>query len=408
MSAFRYRGRGPDGAAVEGVLHAASAEAAAGLLFERGVVPVDIARAEQRTALLDTLRRHLPGGRVDSEALVFFCQQMHSLLKAGVPLLRALQGLRETTESPALARVIGDLADALDAGRDLAGALGEHPEVFSPLFQSLVRMGETTGRLEEAFAQLIAYLEREEETRRRVRTALRYPGFVLAAIVVAMFVINLFVIPAFAQVYANFHSELPWATRVLIRVSDFFVAHWRALAAGLLGLVLLLARYLASDGGRYRWHRLKLKLPVVGSIIYQATLARFARALAMVTASGVPLVQGMGVISRAVDNDYLRDRILVMRDGIERGRSITETARESGMFPPTVVQMIAVGEASGSVDTLMDEVAGYYDRAVDYELARLGAAIEPLLTLAIAALVLMLALGVFLPMWDLATAVRGR
>jgi len=250
-------------------------------------------------------------------------------------------------------------------------------------------------------------LELEKDTRDRVKSAIRYPMFVVIAMVIAIFVINMFVIPAFAKVFAGFNTELPWATRVLINTSKFTVAYWPLILAMAIAAVLAIRIYIKTDEGRYRWHRLKLRLPVAGKIIQRATMARFARSLSITIRSGVPLVQGMTVVSRAVDNDYVAERIIQMRDGVERGEAIARTAIATGMFPPLVLQMIAVGEESGSIDELMAEVADYYEREVDYDLKNLSTAIQPILIVGIGILVLILALGVFLPMWELPRALLG-
>jgi MSHA biogenesis protein MshG len=307
-----------------------------------------------------------------------------------------------------MVEVLEEITSDLESGRELSTALARFPRIFSTLFQSMVRVGENTGQLDETFLRIGQYLELEKETRERVKSALRYPTIVIVAIALAIGIINVLVIPAFAQVFSRWSMELPWATRILISTSDFFVAYWvHLLVAAGIG-VFALRRYLATDHGRYRWDKLKLRLPVVGSIIHRATLGRFARAFSISFRAGVPLIQSLTVISRALDNEYVGDRVLQMRNGIERGDTLTRTAASTGLFTPLVLQMMAVGEESGALDDLLEEVAGFYEREVDYELKNLSAAIEPILIVAVGVMVLMLALGVFLPMWDLAAGVGLR
>lgn len=410
MAVFQYTGRTRRGEAVSGQLEAASADAVAAQLLNTGVTPVDIAQASARRdvfAGLKLWRERLAEGKVELTDQIFFCRQMYTLLKAGVPILQSLRGLRETTRNPALARVIGSIGEALDAGLDLTSAFRRHDAVFSSLFISMVQIGETTGSLAESFLQLAQYLEREKETRDRIKQAMRYPLVVVIAIMVALFIINLFVIPAFAKVYAGFKAELPWATRILIATSAFTVQYWYWMLLALAGTVFGVSSYVRTPQGRYRWHRLKLRLPLVGGVIANATLSRFARALAVTLRAGVSLVPGMTVVARAVDNDYVGERVQQMRDGIERGETITRTAVTTGLFPPLVIQMLSVGENTGMIDDLLVEVADYYDREVDYDLKNLSTAIEPVLIAVIGVIVLILALGVFLPLWDLAKAARG-
>ncbi|MEW6330513.1 MAG: type II secretion system F family protein [Pseudomonadota bacterium] len=407
MPLFQYKGRNQRGEAVRGHLEAVSSDAVAVQLMNSGVIPVDIGVAEAREDVFAALKARLAANtRITLTDLSLFSRQMYTLLKAGVPIMQALRGLRDSTQNPALAKVIIGIGESLDTGLDLTSALRRHPQVFSSLYVNMVQVGETTGSLQEVFLQLAIYLEREKDTRDRIKSATRYPTFVVAAIFIAIFIINLFVIPAFAKVYAGFKIELPLATKMLIASSNFTVAYWPAILITLVVAVFALRYYVRTPEGRYRWHKLKLGIPVIGRVVYKATLGRFARALAVMMKSGVPLVQGMTVVSRAVDNDYISERIVQMRDGVERGETIARTAAATGMFPPLVIQMIAVGEDTGSVDELMFNVAEYYEREVDYDIANLSTALQPILITFLAVMVFILALGVFLPMWDLVQLAR--
>jgi len=404
---FQYKGRNQRGEAVRGHLEAVSPDAVAAQLMNSGVIPIDIGVAQVREDVFAGLKARLAAStRITLTDLSLFSRQMYTLIKAGVPIMQALRGLRDSTQNPALAKVIISIGESLDTGLDLTSALRRHQQVFSPLYVNMVQVGETTGSLQEVFLQLAIYLEREKDTRDRIKSATRYPIFVVAAIFIAIFIINLFVIPTFAKVYAGFKIELPMATQILIASSNFTVAYWPVILLTIITAVFALRYYVRTPEGRYRWHKMKLDIPVVGKVIYKATLGRFARALAVMMKSGVPLVQGMTVISRAVDNDYISDRIVQMRDGVERGETIARTAAATGMFPSLVIQMIAVGEDTGSVDELMLNVAEYYEREVDYDITNLSTALQPILIVFLSIMVFILALGVFLPMWDLAQVAR--
>jgi MSHA biogenesis protein MshG len=408
MPHFAYKGRNQRGELVEGTLEAASAAAVADRLLTIRVTPVEIReapppRASQRPEWLNRLLEP----RVTPIDVLLFSRQMHTLLKAGVPILRALAGLEESTTNRSFARVLRNLRESLEAGRELSMAMRREP-VFSPFYVSMVRVGEMTGRLDEIFLRLFHHLDFERRTKERIKSALRYPAFVIIAMAAAIVIVNLFVIPAFAKVYAGFGAKLPQVTRWLIAFSDFMVASWPVLAALLVFAVLLLRLWIQTPAGRYQWDRAKLRLPVVGGIVRKATLARFARSLALAVKSGVPIVQALSTVARVVDNDYIGARIEQMRDGVERGETILRTAIASGVFTPVVLQMVAVGEETGAVDELMQEIADMYDREVEYEVQNLSAQIEPLLIVAMGVLVLILALGVFLPMWDLGRAALGK
>ena len=411
MPQFQFSGRNRRGESVTGRMEGASVDAVATQLFNNGITPIDINIADVRRDVfgaLHGLRLQWNEGRIKIVDQIFFCRQMYSLLKAGVPIMQALRGLRDTTQNQALAKVIGSLIEGLDAGLDLTSAVKRHPQAFPAVFVSLISVGENTGSLPEAFAQLAEYFDREKDTRDRIKQAVRYPLFVIIAMAIALLIVNIFVIPAFAKVYGNLKVALPLPTRVLIGFSNFTLQYWYWLAIGFIGAVIGARMYVHTPDGRYRWDGLKLRFPIIGGIIYRASLGRFARALSMTMRSGVPVVQGMTVISNAVDNEFISTRILQMRDGLERGETITRTAGATGMFPPLVLQMISVGEESGSVDTLLTEVAEYYEREVDYDLKNLSSSIEPILLVAVGGLVLVLALGVFLPMWDMAQAFRAK
>ncbi len=403
MATFAYRGRNARGEQVRGTLEGPDSGAVAEQLFSTGIVPVDIARApqsaaaERTSAWLQRLREP-PPSPVD---VMLFSRQMHTLLRAGVPILRALSGLQESTQSPAMARVMQDLRESLDSGRELSAALQRHPRVFSSFYVSLIRVGEATGQLEDVFMRLFEHLEFEKETRERIKAALRYPSFVLVAMAAALVIINILVIPAFAKVFQNFKVELPLMTRVLIGISDFTVTFWPLILVAAVGGVVAFRAWTRTAGGRYTWDRSKLRIPIVGKIIFEATLARFARGLALCLKSGIPAVQALSVVSNVTDNAYIAKSIEQMREGVERGESFLRTSVATGVFTPMVLQMIAVGDETGELDELLFEVAEMYERDVDYDVKSLAANIEPILIVFLAGLVLVLALGVFLPIWDL-------
>lgn len=401
MPAFQYKARGQRGDAIEGVIEAASSDIAATRLMEGGLTPIDIDLVEEKVGMSTDLADLFPP-KIQLVDLVQFSRQMHSLLKAGVPILSALSGLATHTAHRTLAKTLQGVMDSLEAGRDLSSSMAQFPEVFSVFYVSLVRVGETSGRLEEVFAQLATYLQREKKTRDQIKSAMRYPMFVMVAIVVAIGVINVMVVPAFAALFAQFGADLPLPTRILIAMSDFTINRWELLLGFAVASVVGFRLYVKNDSGRYKWHKLLLRFPLLGRVLYQAALARFSRLFALVQASGIPIVTGLSVVAHALDNDFVEERILSMRDGIERGESLSRTAASTGIFDHLVLQMLQVGEESGATDDLLREVADYYDSEVDYAIDKLSASIEPTLTIVLAGLVFILASGIFLPMWDLA------
>ncbi len=403
MPAFAYRGRDAGGEVVQGVLEGATANGVADQLFASGVTPLEIKAAPD-----GALRKKADEGGFDLFAekiqhvdILLFTRQIYTLLKAGVPIMRALAGLQESCMNKAMKKVLGQIRESLDSGRELSVSLGRHPKIFTPFYLAMVRVGEMTGRLEEVFIRLFDHMEFERFMHEQVKSALRYPSFVVMAMVVAMFVVNIFVIPAFAKVFAGFGAELPLMTRILIGVSNFMVQSWHLLIAGIVALAFAFKAWIATVKGRYTWDKTKLSIPIAGKIIQKATLARFARSFALASRSGVPVIQAMTTVAQTVDNAYLADKIERMRDNVERGESLLRASITVGAFTPIVLQMIAVGEESGSLDEMMEEIAGMYQSEVEYELKTLAQQIEPILIVSLGIMVLILALGIFLPLWDL-------
>jgi MSHA biogenesis protein MshG len=411
MPVFSYKGRSARGELVQGTLEGADSGAIADQLLNTGITPTEIkisqnARTkEQGPSLWQRLSQNRS---VDPLELMLFSRQMYTLLKAGVPIMRALAGLQESSQNPAFSAMLQDLRESLDSGRELSSAMRRHPKIFSPFYLSMVQVGEMTGMLDQTFLRLYDHLEFEKDMRERIKAAVRYPMFVVIAMAIAIVIVNIFVIPAFAKVFEGFHAELPLMTKILMGFSSFMLYSWPVLLAGLVGAVVAFRSWIDTVDGRYKWDRYKFKLPIAGRIIMKATLARFARSLALSFKSGIPIVQALNTVGLVVDNEYMRGKIDQMRDGVERGESILRTANTTGVFNPTVLQMIAVGEETGDLDGLMFEVAAMYEREVEYEVKNLSAQIEPIMIVALGILVLILALGIFLPMWDLGKAALHR
>ena len=409
MATFDWRGRNNRGEAVQGQLEALTEGGVADQLVAIGVSPVHIALAKVAAdEKVEGWFKRLNRKPVVDEDLMIFSRQMYTLNKAGVPILRAFAGLQASADKPAMVDLLKDIRASLDQGRDLSAALLRHQQLFGAFYVSMIRVGEMTGRLTEVFLRLNEHMEFERDVRERIKQAMRYPIFVMIAMGIAVVILNIFVIPVFAKVFAGFNAELPIITRGLLGFSSWMLAWWPVLLAALFGASVLVRGYLKTPNGRYKWDARKLKLPIIGEIILKATLARFARSFALSSQSGVPLVQALTVVAQTVDNAYIGSRIEQMRDGIERGESISRCAAATGVFTPVVLQMINVGEETGELDNLLFEIAGMYERETDYNIKGLSAAIEPILLAVIAVLVLLLALGVFLPLWNMGGAAMGK
>jgi len=402
MPSYAYKGRNSGGQLVEGVLEGANSGAIVDLLRGQGLTPVAISETKNGAGKSSfDWNFSLTRPKVGHIDLLLFSRQMHTLLKAGVPILRALSGLQDAAINPEMKRVIGEIRESLEGGRDLSQALARHPRVFSSFYLSMVRVGEATGLLEEIFLRLFEHLEFERYMREQVKSALRYPSFVVLAMAIAIVVVNIFVIPAFAKVFAGFGAELPLMTRILLGFSEFTIATWPLLLAAAAGGALAFRAWVGTVGGRYAWDRLSLKFPIAGKILHKAALSRFARSFSLGIRSGVPVMQALSNSAQTVDNSFVSRAIEGMREHVERGESLLRAAISSGIFTPIVLQMLAVGEESGAVDDMMDEIGDMYRQEVEYELKTLSQQIEPILIVMLGVMVLILALGIFLPMWDL-------
>ena len=410
MPQFKYAGKSTQGGPQKGVIEAASAQAAAQALLSQNIVPLTIVESKKRSAEnegdgFDITR--LFQQKVGLDEMIIFSRQMYSLLKAGIPIIRAIKGLSENASHKRFQEILKDIADQLEQGRSLSSSMAKYEKVFTRLTISVVVVGENTGKLDDVFLQLALYFEREQETRKRIKSALRYPTFVLIALAIAMFILNLFVVPVFTQMFERFDTELPIMTRVLIGTSNFFVNYWWLLIIVIVGGIFAVKQYVNSTNGRLKWDKFKLKLPVVGGIIERSLLSRYSRSFSMILRAGVPLTAGLSLTADAVDNAHMQKRIKEMRQGIEKGESLLRVSKNSELFSTLVLQMIAVGEETGRLESLLEESADYYEREVDFDLKSLTAKIEPILIGFVAVMVLILALGIFTPMWNMMSAVKG-
>lgn len=401
MAQFKYIGRARQGQAVQGQMDAASEDAVATLLYGRGITPIKIDEVALGDSLIKQLNVFLGAQKVSSTELVMFCRQMYTIAKAGIPLTRGIRGLAASIRHEHFREVLNEIADRLETGVGLSAAMRNHPKIFNDLFISMVNVGESSGKLEEVFKQIGFYIERDEETKKRIKSALRYPSFVTLALVAAITVINIWVVPAFARMFEKFGADLPFVTKLLIGTSNVFVNYWPFLLAVLVSVIVGTYYYLRLPSGAMHWGRYKLRLPIVGGLIERASMARYGRSFSLMLRAGVPITQSLKLCAAAIDNPFLERKINTIREGIERGESLFRTHTQSQMFTPLVLQMVSVGEESGQVEELLSDVAEFYEREVDYDLKTLTDRIEPILIVIMAAFVAILALGIFLPMWGM-------
>jgi MSHA biogenesis protein MshG len=405
MDIFLYKGRNKRGEVMQGTIESPNQHAVVTWMMNSGIAPISIELQGDEISRQPAWLRELTGAnRVALRDLLLFTRQLGTMVKSGVPLMQGLASIQKSTPSPALVEALRLARADLERGHSLASSLGRQSHVFDDYYVSMVRVGEDTGRLDESLQRLHAQLEFEKYMKQKIKGALRYPLFVVVAVAVAIAIMTLFVIPVFAKIYEKFHADLPPLTVLLVETSNFTVQYWWLVLGALVATIYALYRLVQIPSGRYMWDKLKLRIPVAGSIIKKATLARFCRSFASACKSGVPLVQAFTLVSRVVDNAFYEERILQMRDGVERGDSLLRVAQTAGIFSPLELQMISVGEDTGDVDGMLNQVANMYQEEVEYEVERLAESIQPILMVFLGALVLILMLGVFLPMWGLGEA----
>lgn len=406
MPLYEFQGRTKSGEPIKGKRESDSADHLAEQLLSEEIFPLQIKQTKNDTDISFLQKISHWADQISVDDMLMFCRQMYTLHNAGVPIIFALNRMSEVVQKKRFKIALSNMAETISAGKNLATAMQQQSDIFPEMLIQLVHIGEESGKLDQAFLQAGNYLELQSTTVRRIKTVLRYPLFVLSAIMIAVIVINLFVIPTFAKLYSNFHAQLPLPTRILLGISSFMVHYWHYLLMGAILVIFFTYRYLKTKEGRYKWDKLQFKLPIIGSIIEHIIFSRFVNLFAVIIRAGVPLSTGIVLVANAVGNTYAQQTISAMGVAIERGENLTNAAVAAKIFSPLVLQMLAVGEETGEVEAMLEEIGKFYEREVDYELKRLADRIEPILLIALAAMVLILALGVFLPMWNMASLIK--
>ena len=407
MELYLYKGRNKRGDVMEGTVEAANTEGVVNWMMASGISPISVRLKVDPLKNQPNWLRAIQGQRkLNKTDLLMLTRQLGTLLKAGIPMLQAIIGLKNGSHQPEMTKLLGSLHTSLDKGAELSAAMARHPDFFDEYYINMVRVGESAGKLDEVFGRLYTQLDFDRRMRQKVKAVLRYPSFVFSAIVIATMIVMVYVIPTFSGIYGAMHAELPLATRILIGASGFMSRHWTAILIILVLLALGARYYVSTREGEYRWDQFKLRVPVVGRILVKATTARFCRSFGMAMNSGVPVVTALGLVSRVVDNAFYQERIMNMRDAVSHGDSLLRAFLASGLFSPVELQMIAVGEETGDIETMVQQLATLYQDEVEYEASQLSETLEPILLVFMAALVIVLLLGIFLPMWNMTQFVK--
>jgi type II secretory pathway component PulF len=398
MPTYRFKARDKEGVLHQGTMSAGRRESVADHISGQGFIPVLI-EEERESALQADLLAGLT--RVKPQDLIVFSRQLATLLSAGVPFIQSLTTLEKQTENPRLRRTVAVVRQDIENGSAFSDALSRHPKVFNRLYVSMVHAGEAAGMLDDILERLALLAEHDAETRARVKAAVRYPLIVVISLSLAFAFLTSFVIPRFSAIFGQFKTELPFPTRVLVDLSRLIRHDWIGLILGTVLLAWGVSRYIGSTQGRRQWDRLKLGLPVFGVLFQKVALSRFARVFSAMQKSGLSMMLTLEIAAEVAGNVVIARVVEEMRESLREGKRLLGPMEASGLFPPLVMQMMAVGEETGKVDMMLKKVSDYYDMDVEYTLRTLSTMIEPILLLLVGGMVLFLALGIFLPMWDM-------
>lgn len=401
MPQFTYKAKKEDGSIVTGVVQAESERGALDSLGRMGVFPLELSSRREEQAAARRVRRRARAGDV-----ALFTRQLGDLLKAGVPVNRALRTLTEQTSTQEFSDIVAELEKAVSSGSSLHEALGKFPRLFPPLYTSMVRAGEAGGFLEDALRRLASFLEKDQELRSRIASALAYPALLVVIGTFAVGFLMVFFIPRFSEIFRKLGDDLPVPTQIVMATSSFLRDGWPFLLGGLAFAMLLGRRAARTRRGRRILDRLRLRVPLFGDVVRKSAVARFARTLGTLLKSGVPILEALSISKEALGNEVLRDDVDEAAAGVRQGRSLAEILRRSRSYPPMVTDMIAVGEETGNLDEVLIQVADSYDTQVDRSVRVFVALFEPALLVLMAGLVGFVVISMLLPVFSLSSMIR--
>lgn len=404
MPSFEFKAVTPSGQVVTDVLEAVNEQSVSREIYKKGYRPISIKKkkgAKEGTGGSSGLFQK----KVKTEEIVLFTNELVTLLKAGVPMLTALEALRAQSMKM-MGDVINKLYVDVMSGKSFSQALDRHPNVFSKLYVNSVKAGEVSGALDDVLMRMASVLKHDEETKKKVKGALKYPIFVLVAMVAAFIVIMTMVVPKFALMFDSLGVQLPLPTRILLGLSTFVQKYVFHILGVMVGGFIIFKYYTNTSKGKFWWDGLKMKLPLLGDLVLKGAMARFTKMFETLNRSGLPILQTLNTVAGAVGNVVIEARVRRVAAGVEGGQGIAGAMKKYDIFPPMVIQMIAIGEQSGSLDDMLGSVANHYDVEVEHAIKGLTSMIEPILTLVLGGAVVIMALGIFLPMWDMVGAVH--
>ena len=398
MPNYQYKARDKFSKPISGVMSALDENAVAVKLEQLGVIPISITETKQEAKVTKFSGSVV---KVKFADLNMFTRQLATLQKAGLPILSALTALCEQTENKIFKEVIAQIGRDIESGLSLSGAFAKYPRIFDSLYINMVSSGEVSGRLDQVLERLATLREHDETIRLRIKSATRYPMIVVVAIIIGFIVLTTLVVPRYAKIYAQYTTALPLPTQILLGINYAVTKLWWLLIIVGLGGHFLFKQYINTTLGRITWDNLKLKVPIFGPLFLKLSISRFTRITGTLMRSGIPILKILDISGGSTGNVIVSNAIQNIKKNVTEGKGMSEPMKISGLFPPIVTQMVAVGEETGKLDELLIHVSNYYDEQVDYTINNLTSLIEPILIFVLGLAVLFMALGIFLPMWNL-------
>jgi len=396
MPSYEYTARNQQGQESTGTMDAVSRDEVVANLRKQRMVLVRLREAKK------TKR----GGRIATRDIVIFTRQFATMINAGLPLVQALDILAQQTENKALAEVTRQVVYDVESGHTLADALSKHPRAFSSLYVNMVASGEAGGILDTILLRLAVFLEKNDLIVRKVKGAMIYPAVIFSVAIIAVVVLLIFVIPTFRQMFASVNMELPLPTRIVIGMSDFLQGYWWLLILAIVAAAFGIRRYYATDNGKLVIDRLLLRAPVVGDLLRKSAVSRFTRTLGTLISSGVSILDGLEITARTAGNRVIHDAVMESRGSIAGGETIAQPLQKSGVFPPMVTSMIAVGEATGGLDEMLTKIADFYDDEVDAAVGALLSLMEPIMIVVLGVVVGGMIVAMYLPIFGMINTVQ--
>lgn len=399
---YAWKGRSPNGEILSGEYQAETREELIGYLRKRKIIITSIKENAKKFNF-----KFRFGSGISVKDLGVFTRQFSTMINAGLPLVQCLDILVNQTEQEHFKETIADVMSEVEGGATLGEAMARHPKIFDRLYTNMVEAGEAGGILDLILNRLAVYLEKADALQRKVKSALTYPAVVLVTALGACLFMLMFIIPTFAKMFTDFGGELPLPTKIVMGISDFLRDYWYLLAGGTIGFIVGYNRYYATDSGRRVIDRAMLKIPMLGIVIRKGAVARFTRTLGTLISSGVPILNGLEITAKTAGNRIVEEAVMATRESISQGRTISDPLKESGVFPPMVTSMIAVGEQTGALDEMLEKIANFYDSEVDTAVDALTSIIEPIMIVVMGAMVGGMLVAMYLPMFKLIAVVSG-